>query len=64
MLLATGELTKLTVNAAHKVDATFYQSKDALINTLIEIADSGDVIYIKGSRGMKMETIIQKGLII
>ena len=64
VLLATGQLTQFTVDAAHKVDATFYQNKDELINTLIKIASSGDVIYIKGSRGMKMETIIEKGLII
>ena len=33
-------------------------------DNLIKIANTGDVIYIKGSRGMKMETIIEKGLII
>jgi UDP-N-acetylmuramoyl-tripeptide--D-alanyl-D-alanine ligase len=64
VLLAIGDLTQFTVDAAHKIDATFYQNKDTLIDTLIEIANSGDVIYIKGSRGMKMETIIEKGLII
>ena len=64
ILLATGELTQFTVDAAHKVDATFYKNKDDLISTLIKIAHSGDVIYVKGSRGMKMETIIEKGLII
>jgi len=63
ILLATGELTQLTVDAAHKIDATFYQNKDELINTLTKIANSGDVIYVKGSRGMKMETIIKNGLL-
>ena len=63
ILLATGELTQFTVDAAHKVDATFFQKKDDLISTLIEITNSGDVIYVKGSRGMKMETIIEKGLL-
>ena len=61
--MATGELTQLTVNAARKVDATFFQNKGALINRLIKIANSGDVVYVKGSRGMKMETIIEKGLL-
>ncbi len=63
ILLATGELTRLTVDAARKVDATFFQNINDLINRLIKIANSGDVVYVKGSRGMKMESIIEKGLL-
>jgi len=59
-----GELTQLTVDATHNVDATFFQSKDKLISTLRQIKQTGDVIYVKGSRGMKMEVIIEKGLLI
>jgi len=64
VLFATGELTQLTVDATHNVDATFFQSKDKLISTLRQIKQTGDVIYVKGSRGMKMEVIIEKGLLI
>ena len=63
ILLATGELTQLTVDAVRKIDATFFQNTNDLINKLIKIANSGDVVYVKGSRGMKMETIIEKGLL-
>tara|TARA_B110000467_G_scaffold165021_1_gene197771 strand:+ start:4392 stop:5687 length:1296 start_codon:yes stop_codon:yes gene_type:complete len=63
ILLATGDLTQITVNAAHNVDATFFQSKDELINKLTEVTNSGDIVYVKGSRGMKMEIIIEKGLL-
>ena len=63
VLLATGELTQITVNSAHNVDATFFQNKDDLINKLSQFANSGDIIYVKGSRGMQMEIIIEKGLL-
>jgi UDP-N-acetylmuramoyl-tripeptide--D-alanyl-D-alanine ligase len=62
ILLATGDLTQLTVNAAKKIDATFFHNKEDLISKLTTIVNSGDVVYVKGSRGMKMETIIKKGL--
>ena len=62
ILLATGNLTQLTVNAAQKVDATFFYDKEDLISKLTKVINYGDVVYVKGSRGMKMETIIKKGL--
>ncbi len=63
VLFATGELTQLTVNATRNVDATFFQTKNELISALREMKQTGDVIYVKGSRGMKMETIIEKGIL-
>ena len=63
ILLATGDLTQITVNAAHNVDATFFQTKDELINKLTQVTNLGDIVYVKGSRGMKMEIIIEKGLL-
>jgi UDP-N-acetylmuramoyl-tripeptide--D-alanyl-D-alanine ligase len=36
----------------------FYQDKNILISDLKEYLHDGDIIYIKGSRGMKMEDII------
>jgi len=63
VLFATGELSQLTVNAAENVEAQFFLHKNELIEALIPFIQSGDVIYVKGSRAMKMETIIEKGIL-
>ena len=63
MLMAVGDLTQLTIDAAQKINSTFFHTKDELINELRKIKKPGDVVYVKGSRGMKMETIIEKGLL-
>jgi UDP-N-acetylmuramyl pentapeptide synthase len=36
----------------------FYDDKASLLTDLKEFLMTGDIIYIKGSRGMKMEEII------
>ena len=36
-----------------------YNHKEDLLNTLSEIAKDGDKVLVKGSRGMKMETIVE-----
>ena len=33
--------------------------EEDLLNTLSEIAKDGDKVLVKGSRGMKMETIVE-----
>jgi UDP-N-acetylmuramoyl-tripeptide--D-alanyl-D-alanine ligase len=40
-----------------------YKDKEELAKDLSRVAESGDIILIKGSRGMKMETVIDKLLI-
>ena len=50
-----------TVNAAKdKILATHYTDKDALVSDLKSIIKSGDVVLVKGSRGVEMETIIEE----
>jgi len=53
----------LTQHAIHAMNGTncfhqFYSDKKLLIADLKKYLQNGDVIYIKGSRGMKMEDII------
>ena len=53
----------LSQHAIHTMDGTnifhqFYSDKNSLISDLKEYLQDGDIIYIKGSRGMKMEDII------
>ena len=40
--------------------ATFADSKDDIAESLLEIVRKGDVILIKGSRGMRMEEVLEQ----
>ena len=64
LLLAFGKFSKITVEACEGVVAKFFYNKQDLIERLNKIVHDGDVIYIKGSRGMKMDDIIKKGIIV
>lgn len=55
MKLAFAELVKIS-----KRHATFTSSKEDITNSLRTVLKKGDVILVKGSRGMKMEEIIEK----
>ena len=59
-VFAYGNLSQHTIRAMNgtKVFHQFYSDKNLLIIDLKEYLQNGDVIYIKGSRGMKMEDII------
>lgn len=61
ILLAYGEDAKHYVENAKKggvKDALLFDDKEKLAQTLIELADDDDVVLFKGSRGMKLEEII------
>ena len=59
-VLACGDLTQQTINAMNGAAMfhQFYDDKGSLLTDLKEFLMTGDIIYIKGSRGMKMEEII------
>ncbi len=62
-LFCYGENTKHTIESARQYDmmnAIHFDKKKSLAETLISLVKPNDIIYIKGSRGLKMETIIEK----
>ena len=59
-VFAYGNLSKHAIRAMNGANSfhQFYSDKKLLIADLKKYLQDGDVIYIKGSRGMKMEDII------
>ena len=59
-VFAFGNLTKHTVKAMNgaKMFHQYYDEKANLLTDLKAFISKGDIIYVKGSRGMKMEEII------
>ncbi len=61
MLLTYGEQSINTYNAAKdKIFSKHFDDKEELSGFLLTEAREGDFILIKGSRGMKMETVYEK----
>jgi len=57
-LLTYGPLSKHTYDAATTRFKVHYDQKNILSEYLVELVASGDIILIKGSRGMKMEDVV------
>ncbi|MBI3006210.1 MAG: UDP-N-acetylmuramoyl-tripeptide--D-alanyl-D-alanine ligase [Ignavibacteriales bacterium] len=58
-LLTFGPLSKFTNDAAHVKFKAHYDQKNMLCEYLAELVTAGDVVLIKGSRGMKMEEVVE-----
>ena len=59
-VFAYGDLTQHTIHALNGASMfhQFYNDKTSLLKDLKEFLMNGDIVYVKGSRGMKMEEII------
>ncbi len=60
-IFGIGKSTAFTILNTNNNNAKHFANKDDLIDSLTLFCKKGDVIYVKGSRGMKMEEIIEKG---
>jgi UDP-N-acetylmuramoyl-tripeptide--D-alanyl-D-alanine ligase len=58
ILLTIGTLSKSLHDAASVGTKAHFDSKSALTEYLIRTVADGDIVLVKGSRGMKMEEII------
>ncbi len=60
LLLAYGEQARHYVEGAFGMDACWFESKDALCEVLEQEAVPGSVVWVKASRGMKLEEVLER----
>ncbi len=54
-----GSQSRYTYEAAKGMDVNYYENKNELATAVKKFVKSGDAILVKGSRGMKMEEIVE-----
>jgi UDP-N-acetylmuramoyl-tripeptide--D-alanyl-D-alanine ligase len=62
-LMATGQLSKHTIQGAQNagsMQATHFPDKKSLASALLSLAQPGDILWFKASRGMQLEEVIEE----
>jgi UDP-N-acetylmuramoyl-tripeptide--D-alanyl-D-alanine ligase len=59
MLFAFGEKARLICREAQDCCRGHFTSREALLDALIDVVQDGDVLLFKGSRGMKLEQVVE-----
>ena len=64
VLIGIGQMSRFTCEGAEeyleKENVRHFDKKEDFLNIMSDIVKSGDVILVKGSRGMAMETVVKK----
>lgn len=61
IVITYGQYGKDILEGIHgRIEGIFSETHDEIAELLIQIAKPGDLVLVKGSRGMKMENVIQK----
>ena len=61
-VIAVGEKAEHIAQGARggKTDVIYFEKKEDLYDEMNQLVGSGDIILVKGSRGMEMEQIVEK----
>ena len=61
-LLSYGNHSRIVTNTARSlnIDARHYESKNLIIERLKTELNSGDIVLVKGSRGNKLENVVEE----
>lgn len=58
VLITGNEMKSVFDNMSHNTNINFFSEKQEMIEVILDLLADGDIILVKGSRGMRMEKIV------